>query len=101
MKTQRSKSKKVEGVEEYHVRGKLLVNDEKHALYLLNGRSYSIPVSSLCSDIGQIEKDNDQLKGSKVEAIIETEDGRPFPVECEIVSNSKFKYKTCKVNIIY
>ena len=96
--TQRSKSKKVEGV---HVCVKLLDNDEKHALYLLNGLSYSIPVSSLCSEICQIEKDNYQLKGSKAEAIIEIEDGRSFPVECEIVSNSKFKYKACKVNIIY
>ena len=56
---QRSKSKKVEGVEEDHVCEKLLFNDVKHPLYLFNGRSYSIPVSSLCSDISQIEKVND------------------------------------------
>ena len=92
------KKKKDDEMEEDHICVRLIIDDDKHALYLLNGRSYSVPISSLCSPIDQIEQENDQLKGSKVETIIEIDDGRPFSVLCEIVSNSKFKYKVCKVN---
>ena len=74
-----------------------MLNDEKYVLYLLNGRSYSVPKSSLCKSIETLNYENEQLKGAIVETIIELDEGRPFPVQCEIVSNSIFKYKPCKV----
>ena len=93
----KNSKKKDDEIEEEHVCVKLIVNDDKHALYLLNGRSYSVPISSLCSSISELESENRQLKGAIVETIIEVDEGRPFPIQCEIVSNSKFKYKVSKV----
>ena len=39
----------------------------------------------LCSPIDQIEQQNEQLKDSKIETIIEIDDGRLFPA-------TKFKF---------
>ena len=56
-----------------------------------------MPISSLCSNIDEIQGENNQIKGAIVETIIEVDEGRPFPVQCEIFSNAKFKYKVSKV----
>lgn len=83
--------------EKDHICVQLIINDENHSLYLLNGRSFSVPISSLGQSIETLKLEKDQLKGAIVECIIDLDEGRPFPVQCEIILNTIFKYKLCKV----
>ena len=69
-----------------HICVKLIVTDEKHDLFLLNGKTYSIAVFSLSHEL----ESKTDIKGSIVETIINLEQGRPFPIQAEIISNSIF-----------
>ena len=64
---------------------------------MLNGKTYSVPASSLCKCLEETRDENTEIKGVIVEAIINLEEARPFPISCEMMSYSIFKYKLCPV----
>ena len=71
--------------EEDHICVKIIINDDKHDLFLLNGKSYSVPVSSLTNELDT----SVEIKGTFVETLLRLEQGRPFPVQAEVMPGKK------------